>query len=185
MANDKLMTYEQGSDMITKLNTIAANISQINKNIDLGANKVTSMAGYTLQSDASNITTSDTLNQAVSKLEKRVEDNKNNILSLLPTSYSLPTLIDDTTCTINDGGYITVGNIIVVNVTFTTSVSYTAYGSIMQFPVPKNSGSITMVAAAHIDSSVNVAVNKFGQLALFDASLPAGTYHFFTVYLKQ
>lgn len=79
MANDKLMTYEQGSDMITKLNTIAANISQINKNIDLGANKVTSMAGYTLQSDASNITTSDTLNQAVSKLEKRVEDNENNI----------------------------------------------------------------------------------------------------------
>lgn len=82
MANDKLMTYEQGSDMITELNTIAANISQINKNIDLGANKVTSMAGYTLQSDASNITTSDTLNQAVSKLEKRVEDNKNSITDI-------------------------------------------------------------------------------------------------------
>jgi hypothetical protein len=55
----------------------------------------------------------------------------------------------------------------------------------MQFPAPKNSGSITMVAAAHIDSSVNVAVNKYGQIALFDTPLPAGTYHFFTVYLKQ
>jgi hypothetical protein len=115
----------------------------------------------------------------------QIETNKTNILSLLPTSYSLPTLIDGTTCTINEGGYITVGNIIVVNVTFTTSASYTAYSSIMQFPAPKNSGSITMVAAAHIDSSVNVAVNKYGQIALFDTPLPAGTYHFFTVYLKQ
>jgi hypothetical protein len=42
-----------------------------------------------------------------------------------------------------------------------------------------------MVAAAHIDSSVNVAVNKYGQISLFDTPLPAGTYHFFTVYLKQ
>ena len=105
--------------------------------------------------------------------------------SLLPTSYSSPTLIDDTTCTINEGGYVTVGNIVVINVTFTTTASYAAYGSIMQFPVPKNSGSITMIAVAHIDSNVNVAVNKYGQIALFDTPLPAGTYHFFTVYLKQ
>lgn len=82
MATDRLINSSQGADMIAELITIATNISQINKNIDLGANKVTSMAGYTLQSDASNITTSDTLNQAVSKLEKRVEDNKNNISTL-------------------------------------------------------------------------------------------------------
>lgn len=95
MANDKLMTYEQGSDMITELNTIAANISQINKNIDLGANKVTSMAGYTLQSDASNITTSDTLNQAVSKLEKRVEDNKNNISNIQQTIGDINSVLEE------------------------------------------------------------------------------------------
>ena len=95
MATDRLINSSQGSDMIAELITIATNISQINKNIDLGANKVTSMAGYALQSDASNITTSDTLNQAMSKLEKRVLDNGNNISTIQQTIGDINTILEE------------------------------------------------------------------------------------------
>ena len=80
MANDKLMTYDQGESIKTTLGTIATNITNINKNIELPSNKVTSMLGYTKGSDTSAIGTSDTLNAAIGKLEKRTDNNTTNIL---------------------------------------------------------------------------------------------------------
>ena len=47
---------------------------------NIASNNVTAMTGYEEAETASAITTSDTLNQAVGKLEKGVDDNKTNIL---------------------------------------------------------------------------------------------------------
>jgi len=47
--------------------------------VDHASNKVTAMTGYEKASTGSAITTSDTLNQAIGKVEKRVDVNQNNI----------------------------------------------------------------------------------------------------------
>ena len=49
---------------------------------NIASNNVTAMTGYEEAETAAAITTSDTLNQAVGKLEKGVDDNKTNILSI-------------------------------------------------------------------------------------------------------
>lgn len=48
---------------------------------DLVASDITAMTGYTKASTGSAIATTDTLNQAIGKVEKRVETNETNILS--------------------------------------------------------------------------------------------------------
>ena len=48
---------------------------------DLVASDITAMTGYTRASTGSAITTSDTLNQAIGKVEKRVDTNETDILS--------------------------------------------------------------------------------------------------------
>ena len=79
MANDKLMTYDQGTSMINSLGTIATNITNINKNIELGSNKITSMAEYTEPVNTSAINTNDSLNSAIGKLERKADNIQQEI----------------------------------------------------------------------------------------------------------
>lgn len=126
MANDKLMTYDQGESIKTTLGTIATNITNINKNIELPSNKVTSMLGYTKGSDTSAIGTSDTLNAAIGKLEKRTDNNTTNI-SLLADSTKKNYLNFNNTSTDSTNGVVyTVNsdNTITADVSGKTGMSY-------------------------------------------------------------
>ena len=82
MANDKLMTESQGATIIEKLTAIATNISNINQNIQLTSNKVTQMTGYSEPANTGAISASNTLNEAIGKLERKADNNQTNISSV-------------------------------------------------------------------------------------------------------
>ena len=79
MANDKLMTESQGATIIEKLTAIATNISNINQNIQLTSDKVTQMTGYSEPANTGAISASNTLNEAIGKLERKADNNQTNI----------------------------------------------------------------------------------------------------------
>ena len=88
MANDKLMTESQGATIIEKLTAIATNISNINQNIQLTSDKVTQMTGYSEPANTGAISASNTLNEAIGKLERKADNNQTNI-STVQTDTSL------------------------------------------------------------------------------------------------
>ena len=69
---------------------------------DITSANVTAMTGYAIAEEAAAIETTDTLNEAIGKLEKGVSDNENNISSLQGKTTGM-----------SEGGsdYITVGGI--------------------------------------------------------------------------
>ena len=78
MAVDKLMNETQGDDIIDRLEEIADKIHDINYGLETSSNKVVSMSGYQKESTAAAISPGDSLNVAVGKLEKKVDDNTAN-----------------------------------------------------------------------------------------------------------
>lgn len=84
MATNKLMNKDQGDTIIAKLDTIANKIQGINRDTIITSEQVTNMTGYQQDSPttANSILTTDTLNDAIRKLETGVETNESNILSL-------------------------------------------------------------------------------------------------------
>lgn len=75
MAVDKLMNETQGDDIIDCLEDIADKIHDINYGLETSSNKVVSMSGYqkSTATTPGAISTGDTLNEAVGKLEKRID----------------------------------------------------------------------------------------------------------------
>ena len=75
MAVDKLMNETQGDDIIDRLEEIADKIHDINYGLETSSNKVVSMSGYQKSTAATPgaISPGDTLNEAVGKLEKRID----------------------------------------------------------------------------------------------------------------
>lgn len=130
MANDKLMTYDQGESIKTKLTDIANNISNINKNIELPSSKITTMQNYTKGSSTASISPSDSLNQAVAKLENRTDVNENNILSLsalIPKVVSSTYPLNDLTWTTGVDGMIYSNAAVVSGITSIYSAIITGF----------------------------------------------------------
>ena len=75
MAVDKLMNETQGDDIIDRLEEIADKIHDINYGLETSSDKVVSMSGYQKSTAATpgSISQGDTLNEAVGKLEKRID----------------------------------------------------------------------------------------------------------------
>lgn len=87
MATDKIINESQGNEIIDKLDDIADKIHGINYGVETSSNKVVQMTAYQKSSSSTPgaISTGDTLNEAIGKLEKRtdlneeVADKANNI----------------------------------------------------------------------------------------------------------
>ena len=79
MATDKLINQSQGDDIIDALDDIATNLGNISYGEQTSSDKVVAMTGYEKASTAEAISQADTLNEAVGKLEKKVDDNATDI----------------------------------------------------------------------------------------------------------
>ena len=82
MATDRLINSTQGDSIISELDNIADKIEGINRDIILPSNQINAMTGYSEPSGTSAITPSNTLNEAIGKLERKADNNTSNILSL-------------------------------------------------------------------------------------------------------
>lgn len=78
MATDKLINQSQGDEIIDALDDIATNLGNISYGEQTSSDKVVAMSGYQKASTAEPITQADTLNEAVGKLEKKVDNNTAN-----------------------------------------------------------------------------------------------------------
>ena len=74
MATDKLINQSQGDDIINALDDIATNLGNISYGEQTSADKVVAMTGYQKESTAAAISPGDSLNVAIGKLEKKVDD---------------------------------------------------------------------------------------------------------------
>ena len=79
MATDKLINHSQGADIIDALDDIASSLGNLSYGEQTSSNKVVAMTGYEKASTAEAISQADTLNEAVGKLEKKVDDNAADI----------------------------------------------------------------------------------------------------------
>lgn len=79
MATDRLINQSQGDDIIDALDDIATSLGNISYGEQTSSDKVVAMTGYQKASTAEAITQADTLNEAVGKLEKKVDDNATDI----------------------------------------------------------------------------------------------------------
>ena len=116
MATDKLMNSSQGDDIISALEGIATAIPSINTTTEIPSSQVTAMTGYAKSTSATPgaITTDDTLNEAVGKLEKKVDNNASAIGSLDNASVGLGNVTNNTQVkalsgTVTNGGIVTFG----------------------------------------------------------------------------
>ena len=78
MAIDRLINSTQGESIINELDNIATKIQGINRDINLASNQVVSMTGYSEPVSTSAIATTDTLNEAVGKLERMADNLQQN-----------------------------------------------------------------------------------------------------------
>ena len=62
---------------------------------DITSANVTAMTGYEIAEEAEAIETTDTLNEAIGKLEKGVSDNETNILSLQQTIGDINSVLEE------------------------------------------------------------------------------------------
>ena len=181
MANDKLMTYDQGESIKTKLTDIANNISNINKNIELPSSKITTMQNYTKGSSTASISPSDSLNQAVAKLENRTDVNQNNI-SLIEQLNGAKNYIyyAGTTETITTGG----ANIQVTNNgDGTLTIDGTSGSSDVYITITKNSvvplslstGNYVLSGVDTIATNVGIVITPFGSGTQIAALYPPQT----------
>ena len=74
MATDKLINSTQGDDIIDALDDIATNLGNISYGEQTSSDKVVAMTGYQKESTAAAISPGDSLNVAIGKLEKKVDD---------------------------------------------------------------------------------------------------------------
>jgi len=77
MATDKLINQTQGDDIINALDDIATNLGNISYGEQTSSDKVVAMTGYQKESTAAAISPGDSLNVAIGKLEKKVDDKVN------------------------------------------------------------------------------------------------------------
>lgn len=91
MATDRLINSTQGDSIISELDNIADKIEGINRDIILPSNQINAMTGYSEPSSTSAITPSNTLNEAIGKLERKADINNTNILTVAnqTTKYNL------------------------------------------------------------------------------------------------
>ena len=75
MATDKLINQSQGDDIIDALDDIATNLGNISYGEQTSSDKVVAMTGYQKESTTAAISPGDSLNVAIGKLEKKVDDN--------------------------------------------------------------------------------------------------------------
>ena len=85
MATDKLINQSQGDDIINALDDIATNLGNISYGEQTSSDKVVAMTGYQKASTSESITQADSLNEAVGKLEKKVDDNATAITDKVDT----------------------------------------------------------------------------------------------------
>lgn len=78
MATDKLINQSQGDDIISALDDIATGVGNITYGEQTSSDKVVAMTGYQKESVAAAISPGDSLNVAIGKLEKKVDDNTAN-----------------------------------------------------------------------------------------------------------
>ena len=78
MATDKLINSTQGADIIDKLDDIADKIHNVNYGLETTSAGVVQMAGYQKSSETTPgaISKGDTVNQAMGKLEKRIDNDE-------------------------------------------------------------------------------------------------------------
>ena len=81
MATDRLINSTQGDSIISELDNIADKIEGINRDIILPSNQINAMTGYSEPSGTSAITPSNTLNEAIGKLERKADNNISNIFT--------------------------------------------------------------------------------------------------------
>ena len=85
MATDKLINHSQGDDIIDALDDIATNLGNISYGEQTSSDKVVAMTGYQKESTAAAISPGDSLNVAIGKLEKKVDDNATDMTDKVDT----------------------------------------------------------------------------------------------------
>lgn len=137
------------------------------------------------------ITTSDTIDSAIKKLDTRSRTNENNIStldsSLKQTTFSTPTIYNNLG-TIEYGGYMRIGNLIVLNLRITTTADIT--GTLCEnMPIPVNPTSIgsgSTVCAVYNNRSIPMAITNAGKITVVTGStLPTGMTIISAVYMAD
>ena len=109
------------------------------------------------------------------KIDTAMNDNKTNISSLLPTSYTVPTVSTQYGVTVGSGGYCRIGNICLVCIRL-TNTNQIPNGSNFAFSLPLpaadaglGAGS-SVVALACNKSGIYAAITNDGNIANFSGS---------------
>lgn len=114
-----------------------------------------------------------------------------------PTAYILPTIDESITsiCTINSGGYVVIGALVILNVRFTLTGSVLAQARLFNVPAPMADSALSDGAAVvpvSMSSSTgdvdrSILISKIGNIfnPLSGATIAAGTYIISAMYIKQ
>ena len=132
---------------------------------------------------------------------QQIETNKTNISTLntaiSPTAYILPTIDESVTsiCTINSGGYATIGNLVVINIRFTLTSSVLSNVRLFNVAAPLADSSLSDGAAV-VTVPLSNSTGDFNKLILISkvgnifnpaggSTIAAGTYIISAMYIKE
>lgn len=137
------------------------------------------------------VAATDTVTAAIGKLETKADTNENNILTLnnalTQTTFSTPTIYNNLG-TIDYGGYMRIGDLIVLNMRITTTADIT--GTLCEnMPIPVNPTSIgsgSTVCAVYNNRSIPMAITNAGKVTVVTGStLPTGMTIISAVYMAE
>ena len=185
MAIDKLINQSQGTDIIDALESIATNVGGITYGPETSSDKVVSMTGYQKASTAAAISQGDTLNEAVGKLEKKVDDNTTAINGKVagPSSTTIGDIVtfgNATGTEIDDSGVAIVTTVDATKDTeVPTSKAMGTYVSGLGYATGVNSSTADNLVTfnntdgkALKDSGIAVATSTTGVVASADNAVP-------------
>jgi len=186
MAIDKLINQSQGDDIIDALEAIATNVGGITYGPETSSDKVVSMTGYQKASTAAAISQGDTLNEAVGKLEKKVDDNITTLADKVEshssetTAGNIATYYNATGTEIDDSGVAIVTTVDDTKDTeVPTSKAMGTYVSGLGYATGVNSSTADNLVTfnstdgkALKDSGIAVATSTTGVVASADNAVP-------------
>ena len=131
------------------------------------------MTGYEEPSETGAIAETDTVLEAMGKLEKKADDNQSNISSintaLNPTGYTTVEVYTGRDITITFGGYIKIGKLVIVTLRCTINTAVVANNAIFSgLPIPLGSSSLSAGAFAislQNNQKVNIGITVEGNIS--------------------
>lgn len=162
---------ETGQDIVTQLQAIVAGLAP--------------NAGQISYSNATSGLSADDVQEAIDEVESNVVTVSNSLTqldsNLNNNTYTTSGLNKHASCTINVGGYVKVGKLVIVNIRVTTTASIpSGNGIVWGFPTPVNFNA-NYIELFNNDV-MHIYMDTDGKI-LPGASLPAGTHIISGVYV--